>query len=100
MERRCYEIDSIIINGRAFSEVIIDSHYEKKHSSYVDDNLILILVSRLIGRYELPIDVKDEFSYFVTIVDINEKFYRLIWLLEENASYVGIINAFRVKRGE
>lgn len=100
MGRRHYEIDSIIINGKVFFEVIIDSHYEEKHSTNISDNLILNLISRLHNRYEMPVDFKDEFNYFVTVVDFNEKFYRLVWLLEDNTSYIGVINAFRVKKGE
>lgn len=97
--RRHYEIDSIFINDRSISEVVIDSHYENKHTDYVDDNLILILVSHLDGGYELPVDVKDNYSYFVKVIELNKKYYRLIWLLENKYNYIGIINAFRVKKG-
>jgi hypothetical protein len=99
MGRRHYEIDSIFINDRSISEVVIDSHYENKHTDYIDDNLILILVSQLDGGYELPVDVKDDFSYFVKVIEVNKKYYRLIWLLENKYNYIGIINAFRVKKG-
>jgi hypothetical protein len=40
MERRSYKIDSIVVNGRFYSEVIIDSHYEEKHSDHIHDELI------------------------------------------------------------
>lgn len=49
MERRSYKIDPIVVNGRFYSEVIIDSHYEEKHSENITDELILSLVVLLNG---------------------------------------------------
>jgi hypothetical protein len=31
MERRSYTIDSIFLNGKTYSEVIIDPHYKEKY---------------------------------------------------------------------
>ncbi len=100
MVRRSYKIDSIIVNGRIFSEVIIDPHYEEKHSDNITDELILSLALRLNGRFEIPVSTKDEYSYFVTIIELNGKQYRLVWLLEADAVYIGVVNAFRDSKGE
>lgn len=100
MERRSYKINSIIVNGKIYSEVIIDPHYEEKHAEYINDELILSLVKLLNGRFEVPVDSKDGFDYFATIISLNSKYYRLIWLLEGDAVYIGIINAFRDGKGE
>ena len=100
MKRRSYKIDPITVNGKAFSEVVIDPHYEEKHSEHINDDLILALVKRLNGRRELPNGTDEEFSYFATIVDLNQKFYRLVWLLENNTVYIGVVNAFRDSGGE
>jgi hypothetical protein len=43
MERRSYKTDSILVNGENYSEVIIDPHYEEKHSEHINDELILAL---------------------------------------------------------
>ena len=78
--------------------MVIDSHFEKNHSSYMSDNLILMLVSELDGRRELPESKTGQFSYFATLIDVDQKQYRLIWLLEDHSIYIGIVNAYRDKR--
>jgi hypothetical protein len=100
MERKRYKIESIIINGNIYSEVVIDSHYTEKHSAHINDDLILSLVMQLNGRFEIPVDYKDGYHYFVTMIELNLKFYRLVWLLENNAVYIGIVNVFRDRKGE
>lgn len=100
MERRSYKIDPVRINGVFVSEVIIDPHYELKHASEVNDELILCLVRELDGRFELPQEKSNGFSYFVTLVSLESKNYRLIWLLEDDAIYIGIVNAFRDSQKE
>ena len=49
MTRREYPID-IRVNNRQISKVVIDPHYELKHSSSVDDSIILKLVLMLSGE--------------------------------------------------
>jgi hypothetical protein len=100
MERRSYKIDPIVVNGRFYSEVIIDPHYEENHSDHINDELIISLVMLLNGRFEIPVDCKEGYSYFVTMIEMNLKFYRLIWLLENDAVYIGVVNAFRDSKGE
>ncbi len=67
---------------------MIDSHYEGKHSDHMSDKLILKLVRELDGRRELPETKTNQYSYFAT----------LIWLLEDHAIYIGVVNAYRDQR--
>ena len=94
-ERRDYKI-SITVNSRAVTRVIIDPHYELKHGDSVDDEVILSLVQMLDGKTFAPEAESDGFQYFKTDpLTLNGVNYRLIWLLEKNEIYIGVVNAFR-----
>lgn len=97
-KQRVYKIKSIQVNGVRISKVVIDSHYEEKHSSYMSDALILKLVAELDGRRELPDSKVGKFSYFATLIEISQEQYRLIWLLEDHSIYIGVVNAYRDRR--
>ncbi len=97
-EQHSYSITPIIINGIKIVRVVIDKHYEKKHADHMSDALILRLVKELNGRKELPEAKTNQYSYFVTLIELDKKQYRLIWLLEDHAVYVGVVNAYRDKR--
>lgn len=100
MSRRTYKIDPITVNEEIYTEVVIDSHYELKHSDHISDELILALVLLLDGAEQLPEDTKGLFNYYTTIIELKNKTYRLVWLLEDGKLYIGIINAFRDGKGE
>ena len=97
-KRRIYVIDPIKVNNVEVTEVVIDPHYEKKHSDTINDRLILKLVKLLNGRQEAPQAEENRYSYFATLIELSGKNYRLIWLQEEDTIYVGVINAYRDKR--
>lgn len=96
MSRREYRIE-ILFNGIEIKKVIIDPHYEKKHSATVSDEVILNLVQRLDGLRLDPVRIRDLFSYFVRDrIEMEGKFYKLIWLLKEDGeTYIGVVNAYR-----
>ena len=93
--RRAYSVE-LTINGRAIEWVVIDDHYELKHSEVIDDDLILDLVALLNEKEFIPEKVAGDFEYFKSDpLNLNGLNYRLVWLLEKNQLYVGVINAFR-----
>lgn len=89
---------SIHLNGRTLSRVLIDQHYKEKHSD-VTDEIILNLISQISGR-NFEIENEDNgFQYFrVEPIFHNKAPYRLILLLCITDDYLGVVNAFRVKR--
>ncbi len=94
-ERRDYKI-SITINTKLITRLVIDPHYELKHSDSVDDEIIISLVYLLNEKTFTPVADNNGFQYFKTEpLTLNGVDYRLIWLLEENEIYIGVINAFR-----
>ncbi len=89
---------SITLNQRKLTRVIIDQHYKLKHSELTDE-LILKLVKSL--DYEiLPVeDYAHEFEYLVVEPVLYEtRPYRLILVLCKEDDYLGVVNAFRVRR--
>lgn len=97
MSRREYDI-KIVVNGRTITKVVIDPHYELKHSDSIDDPTILALVGQLDGRDFQPDDIEEPFEYFATdLMELEGKKYKLVWLLENDTLYIGVVNAYRRK---
>lgn len=95
LKRREYKI-KLVINDQLINKVIIDPHYQKKHFESINDEIILELVKTLDGRFYEADDVKLPYRYFVTDkIEMRGKFYKLIWLLEDNQLYIGVVNAYR-----
>ena len=93
-----YKIAPITVNEIRINQVVIDSHYAEKHFDHMSDELILKLVGELDGRRELPDSKVGQYAYFATLVELDRKQYRLIWLLEDHAIYIGVVNAYRDRR--
>jgi hypothetical protein len=85
------------INGRKLESIVIDPHYEGKHADSVSDEIILNLVKLLDGKSFKAADTDEEgFEYFVNDrLELDGKFYKLIWLLHEKEIFVGVVNAYR-----
>lgn len=95
--RRSFKID-IIVNNKRVKHVVIDPHYELKHSDSISDSLIVELVNLLDGGDFTPEAVTKGFEYYTTEnLVLKGKQYRLIWLLEKDQLYIGVINAYRRK---
>lgn len=76
---------------------IIDAHFEKKHSGYMNDQRILELVEQLNNKSCVPEDENGGYQYFATDLYYESKKYRLVWLLEDSQLYIGVIKAYRRK---
>lgn len=97
MDRRSYQIDPIIINRAIITEIVIDAHVDK-HADHITDELIIELVTELSHMEHLPDSIKDNYQYFVSEISHENKFYKMVWLLEDEKFYVGVITAFRDRR--
>ena len=93
-QRRSYAVN-MVVNGRKIKEVVIDPHYESRHSN-IDDDLILELVGYL-NRKEFLAEERDgEWEYFMLDqIEHGGKFYRLVWCMRDRSSFIGVINCFR-----
>ncbi len=98
MKRSEYDIKAITVNGRKISRVIIDDHVRKHRD--VSDALILRLVAKLDGVRQLPDEAKVSFEYFATLIELGAKQFRVVWLLETNQIYIGVITVYRDDRSE
>lgn len=93
--RREYDID-VVVNKIKITKAIIDPHYEDKHSESINDEVILHLIKKLDGKTFIREDRKSPFNYYVANrIKYNKKEYRLIWLLEDDQIYIGVVNAYR-----
>lgn len=93
----------VTVNNHSITEVLIGRHYLEKHSSYMNDEIILQLVAALDG-YSFPADsVTNGVEYFVADIELGDsgKVYRIIWLFEgEKMEVLGVVNAYRRKRSK
>jgi hypothetical protein len=95
MNRREYAI-SITVNDRRINKVIVDPHYEEKHADSITDVVVLKLVRTLDGEMINPEVERPPYKYFSQDgIELEGKFYRLIWLLEDDHDYIGVVNAYR-----
>ena len=86
----------MIISGILINEIVIDDHYQMKHSAHMNDELILLLMKSL-NLEELRVDQQSScYQYFTTeSIHADGKQYRLILVMEDGESYIGVVNAFR-----
>ena len=95
--RRKYTLEkSINVNGFTIDEVIIDPHVDK-HKDHINDDLIISLITLLDGKIYKSVAEEDGFSYFLSRVLYMKTVNRLVWLLENNQFYIGVITSFKEK---
>jgi len=95
VNRRKHPVN-IVVNGHHIKTVVIDPHYEAKHSKSITDELILELVKLLDGGDFSPEATDMAFEYYTTdnLIFRNKK-YRLVWIIEKHELFIGVINAYR-----
>lgn len=96
MKKETLLIRTIFINGVSISRIVIDDHVGKHPD--ISHDVIIDLVRMLDGTENAPDDVSQGFEYFVSHLVLNQKSYKLVWLLESNQVYIGIITAHRTRR--
>ena len=93
--RRVYEFRATI-KGRKMEEVHIDPHYEEEHGSYMNDEKIYILVHELLRIQRFVFSGrKEKWEYFEADILWKEKNYRLVFCLEDDQEYLGIVTCYR-----
>jgi len=85
--RREYPIPHIKVNGILIEKIIIDDHVDK-HADHIDDSLILNVIAKLDGQVFKSVSIQDEFEYFMTKVKNEDKWYKLVWLLQDGCFYI------------
>lgn len=87
----------LTVNGRSVTRVLIDQHYKVKHPE-LSDPVILDLVLELDGKFLDVAAVRGSFEYFrAEPVVLDDKPYRVVFLLCIGEDFLGVVNAFRVK---
>ncbi len=95
MERKSYLV-SLVVNNLHIERVVIDQHYKIKHAASMTDQIILELVCLLNQKRILQESEFNQFKYFTSDpLILKNKPYKLVWLLELNKNYIGVINAYR-----
>ncbi len=99
--RREYPL-KLTFNGRSVARILVDSHYEVRHSESMSDELILKLIRSLDG-YEVAPETVTVRGYEIVRIDPvywEKRAYRLILTLppegQDDSDCLGVINAHRV----
>ncbi len=89
---------TITLNKRRFDRVVIDPHYEINHPD-MTDKIVLELIKQLDASETEPVAGPDNdgFVYLAKELLWHSKTYRIVLTYCEE-SFLGVINAFRVKK--
>lgn len=86
---------NVYVNGVWFLYIHIDNHVFERHGEHITIELILELVKLLNWKKVDPDSVKDGFVYYKSDLRLNKKTYRLIWLIPNDNSFIGVRTAHR-----
>lgn len=97
MSRKKFDV-ILTFNGKRRYPLIIDSHFKESHPE-MSYEVIVQLVKTLDGAFFEPQEVKGEWHYYaIEPVFMDELPYRLILVTHETELYLGVVNAFRVRK--
>ena len=97
-EKRVEYLLRLTVNARKLNRVVIDLHFQRRHPEMTIE-LIVALVKLLDGDAGAKEDENGEFEYFIKDPHVYEgKPYRLVYCLHRKEAYLGVINAFRIRR--
>lgn len=97
MSRKNFDV-ILMFNGKRHHPLIIDSHFLDKHSDLTYE-IIVELVKTLNGSFFEAQEIKDMWHYYaIEPVFYNTLAYRLILVIHQNERFLGVINAFRVRK--
>jgi|tagenome__1003787_1003787.scaffolds.fasta_scaffold20924999_5 hypothetical protein len=74
--RRVYPI-KLVVNNLELNEIVIDPHYEEKHS-YINDEKIFEITKSLNNQSFIPTNQKKQYLYFETDIRYNDRNHRLV----------------------
>lgn len=87
----------LTVNGRKLNRVVIDLHFQRRHPD-MSIELIMELVKKLELEDSPKVAENSDFEYFRRQpVFFDGKSYRLVFCLHKSQSFLGIINAFRIR---
>jgi len=97
----------MMVSELKFSTIIISSHYEEEHGSYMTDEKILRIAKQLDKRDDfiphlqgtLPNGVEWQSFFWEPFID-EDQAYRLVWYWEIDKPYLWILHCFRRKKYE
>lgn len=100
--RRVYQIPKLVIRGRKIEVLIIDPHFEKRHS-YMTDEKIYYLVKKYLP-YNEPKSAKKEGLWECLVWEplvYENKVHRLIACFhEKEVDFLGIVHCYRIKKSK
>lgn len=96
MGRYELSIGPLLINDRWIYRIVVDDHV-KKHPE-ITNEIIKELVKGLAWEKFESTKQATPYTYFAELRMFENKQYRVVWLVEDNQDFIGILTVFRDKK--
>lgn len=97
----------MVVNNKEVNKIIISSHYEEKHRSYMNDEKILRIAKQLDKRDDFIPKLQGKLpngtewqSFFWEPFGDQDKAHRLVWYWEIDKPHLWILHCLRRKKYE